>query len=82
MLPVKPSKDKLHELVETIRKSPNPEARAAVALVGALLEAAKQKMLSAAGEDLLRTQGEAQCLDRLYKQLTVSHQITKDGFQA
>jgi hypothetical protein len=66
------SKRRQTEITEMLRLSPSPDARGAVELVGLLLEDARSALVQAAADDMLRVQGEARVLDRLYKRLTTA----------
>lgn len=63
-------RDLISQKLELLRSSAvTPEVTALKSLLGLLLEDAKHKLVTAAGENLLWLQGEAQALQRLIRQL-------------
>lgn len=68
-------KDRQTELSARIRdmaKQQDPVAQAAIELVGVLLEAAKESLVTTDGNDMLRKQGAARQLKNLYDELTTT----------
>jgi hypothetical protein len=68
----KDRKAEIQRLASELQKSTIYEVDNARKLVDALFEEAKDGLVSASGEDVLRLQGEARALERLYKRLTVA----------
>lgn len=67
------AKERATELAQQLRdaaKLQDPIAKAAVELVRLMGEAAKESLVSAEGNDMLRMQGEARTLRKLHKELT------------
>jgi len=67
------SKSRATELTQRLRDAQrlqDPFAKAAVDLVKQLYENAKDSLVNASGDDMLRTQGEARMLKRLLGELT------------
>lgn len=67
------AKDRVTELAGQIRDSAklhDPIAKAAVELIKLSLDAAKESLVNADGEDMLRVQGAARHLAKLHKELT------------
>lgn len=60
------------ELLKTVNNSTALEADAIKQLLKMRLEQAKEKLVTATSEDMLKVQGEAQCLRKLYHDLTRS----------
>ena len=65
-------KQQVQELANDIHRSVALEAIMIKRIVGLMLDEAKDKLINAQGDDLLRCQGEAQVLKRLHKDLTVT----------
>lgn len=63
-------KERMHQLASELQRSHTIEADMTRELVNLLFESAKHNLVNYEGENLLRLQGEARALDRLYKQLT------------
>lgn len=53
-------------------KAQDPIAKAAIELVKLSMDDAKESLVAADGDDMLRAQGSARQLQRLYKELTVT----------
>ena len=69
------AKDRATQLAAQIREAAglhDPVARACVELVKLHLDSAKDTLVSAEGEDMLRHQGVARHLAKLHKELTVT----------
>ncbi len=64
-------KRRIQELSSDLQKSGTFEAHAARELVMLLYEQTKESLVSADGNELYKTQGEARALTNLYKRLTV-----------
>lgn len=62
-------KEQVQQLVDDLAKSKNFEAVWIRDLIGLLLEDAKDQMIEASGEELLKYQGEARALARLQRRL-------------
>lgn len=62
-------KEQVHSLVNELGRSKNYEANIARELIGLMLEQAKDALVDAMGEDLLRRQGEAKAFERLHREL-------------
>lgn len=58
------------ELLRYINRSNSIEADNIKQLINAKYNIAKEKLVAATGDEILRCQGEAQCLRRLYNDLT------------
>lgn len=58
------------DLVKSINRSTSVEADHIRKLVALRYEAAKEKLVNGDGPDMLKLQGEAQCLKKLYNDLT------------
>jgi hypothetical protein len=69
---MEPRRKRILEIASELQNSISPEALNIKKMVGLLFEEAKHKLVSAEGDDLLRLQGEARALDKLYKELTVA----------
>lgn len=68
-------KERQTELAAQVREAlgrQEPIAQSAVELVKLLVEEAKESLVSATGDDMLRIQGAAQRLQKLYRQLTIN----------
>lgn len=63
-------KELAQQLVDELARSKSFEADTARKMVLALYEEAKETLVDAMGEDLLRKQGEAKAMEKLYKRLT------------
>jgi hypothetical protein len=63
-------KAEIHRLTTELNKSRAYEAEHAKKLVQLLFEDAKDGLVSAFGDELIKLQGEARAMDRLYKRLT------------
>lgn len=57
----------------------DPVAKAAIELVQLTLVEAKESLVDAAGDDMLRVQGAARQLQRLYRELTTTPPTIKSG---
>lgn len=69
------AKDRATQLAAQIREAANlhdPAARACIELVKLQLDSVKDTLVSAEGEDMLRHQGVARHLTKVYKELTVT----------
>ena len=69
------SKERIAELVKQLREGAqqmDPASRAAVELVKLSGEAARESLVTAEGNDMLRMQGAARHLDKLHKDLTTN----------
>lgn len=69
------SKDRIAEVVQRLRdaaKLQDPIAQAAVELVRLCSDKAKESLVSAEGDDMLRMQGEARALRKLHTDLTTT----------
>jgi hypothetical protein len=69
------SKARVAELTKQVRdaaKLQDPLGRAVVELVRLLGEEAKDSLVTALGDDMLRTQGSARALKKLHSDLTVT----------
>lgn len=66
------SRQKQREITEQLRQSLTPDARAVVQLIKLLHNDAKDSLVDAAGDDMLRMQGQAQHLKKLLQMLTVA----------
>lgn len=67
------SRDKVAELVSRLRDAArlqDPLAQAVIELVKLSGDMAKESLVSAEGDDMLRLQGAARHMTRLYKELT------------
>ena len=64
-------KEQARQLASDLQKSLSAEAQQIKQMIGLLLEDVKHSLISAEGDALLRLQGEARHLQRLYEQLTV-----------
>lgn len=63
-------KERTQQLANDLQKSSLYEVNAMRDLVDLLFEDAKDLLVSASGDELLRLQGEARALERLYSKLT------------
>lgn len=69
------AKDRATQLAAQIREAASlhdPLARACIELVKLSLDAVKDTLVSAEGEDMLRQQGVARHLSKLHRELTVT----------
>lgn len=69
------SKEKITDLAKRLREAAqaqDPIAQAVIELVKLSSEAAKERLVSAGGDDMLREQGAARCFDKLHKELTTN----------
>lgn len=69
------SKERVTELAKQLREAAqlmDPIARAAIDLVKLASEAAKESLVSAEGDDMLRQQGAARHLTKLHTELTTN----------
>ena len=66
------SRGRLAELADSLRKSTAAEAQMVVEMTRLLAEEARQALVSADGDDMLRAQGAARAFDRLHRQLTTA----------
>lgn len=69
------SKERMADLVKLLREASSqmdPAARAAVELVKLAGEAAKESLVTADGNDMLRHQGAAQAYAKLHKDMTTN----------
>jgi hypothetical protein len=64
-------KSRIQALQSELQKSISPEAINTKKMVGLLFEEVKHKLVFTEGDELLRLQGEARALDKLYRELTV-----------
>jgi 4-diphosphocytidyl-2C-methyl-D-erythritol kinase len=65
-------KERVRQLAGKLQSSTAEEAQQVKEMVGLLLEDAKHNLVSAEGAALIRLQGEARALQRIYEQLTTS----------
>ena len=63
-------RERYFEIAGSLRKSGSMDARLTTELVGIMVEEARSRLVQASGEDMLRAQGEARILERLYRELT------------
>lgn len=63
-------KQEARQLASELQKSATPEAQQVKQMIGLLLEDAKHNLVTAEGDALLRLQGEARFLSKLFEQLT------------
>lgn len=68
---IKGRKDQARMLASSLQASTAPEAQQVRQMIGLLLEDVKHNLISAEGDTLIRLQGEARLLQKLYEQLTV-----------
>lgn len=69
------ARDRATQLAAQIREAASlhdPVARACIELVKITLDSVKDTLVSAEGEDMLRTQGTARHLAKLHKELTTT----------
>lgn len=69
------SRERVTELAKQLREAAyalDPVAKAAIELVKLSSEAAKESLVSADGDDMLRAQGAARHFDKLHKELTTN----------
>lgn len=67
------NRERVLELAKQLREAAArqvPEARAVIELVRLSVDELKESLVSAAGDDMLRTQGAARQLQKLLKELT------------
>ena len=70
-----PPKERLHQLIKQLREAANaqdPAARAVVDMVKLMGDEVKENLVAADGDDMLRKQGAARQLAKLYKDLTTT----------
>lgn len=77
------AKERATELAKKLRDAAfaqDPTARAVIELLKLSVDEAKESLVSADGEDMLRVQGAARHMAKLYRELTVEPPtITKSG---
>jgi len=69
------SKEKITDLAKRLREAAqaqDPIAQAVIELVKLSSDTAKESLVSADGDDMLRAQGAARQFDRLHKELTTN----------
>lgn len=69
------SKERVAELAKQLREAANaqdPAAKAAIELVKLCGDAAKESLVSADGNDMLRAQGAVRSFEKLHKELTTN----------
>lgn len=71
-------KSRAQEIVTELQKSTTHEARTMKELVNLLFEDAKHNLVTAQGDDILRLQGGAQALRRLFRDLSEPSPVTKE----
>jgi hypothetical protein len=68
---MKGRKDQARQIASDLQKSSTSEVQQVKQMIALLLEDAKHNLVLAEGDVLVRLQGEARLLQRLYEQLTV-----------
>lgn len=69
------SKERVAELAKQLREAANaqdPVAKAAIELVKIAGDSAKESLVSADGNDMLRSQGAVRAFEKLHKELTTN----------
>ena len=61
-----------YEIAQALRNSPVAEARMVVEMLGIMVEDARTRLVQSTESDMLRVQGEARALEKLYKELTTA----------
>jgi ribosomal protein L17 len=71
-------KEQARQLAQKLQQSTSEEAQQIKQMVGLLLDDAKHNLIGAEGEAILRLQGEARALQRIFDQLTTKRvELTK-----
>jgi hypothetical protein len=68
---VKGRRERARQLASGLQQSGTSEVQQVKEMIGLLLEDAKHNLVTAEGDALIRLQGEARLLQRIYEQLTV-----------
>jgi hypothetical protein len=71
MMEAKGRKERARQLASSLQQSGTSEVQQVKEMIGLLLEDAKHNLVTAEGDALIRLQGEARLLQRIYEQLTV-----------